>query len=45
VLVTAWLFALTGILLACGYSGWRLVRLTGAADVVQAGGVCPATMR
>jgi hypothetical protein len=31
VLVTAWLLALTGILLADGYWGWALVTLAGAA--------------
>lgn len=31
VLVTAWLLALTGILLAYGYWGWALVTLAGAA--------------
>ena len=30
VLVTAWLSALTGILLADGYWGWALVTLAGA---------------
>jgi CHASE2 domain-containing sensor protein len=30
VLVTAWLLALTGILLAYGYWGWALVTLAGA---------------
>jgi len=30
VLVTAWLLALTGILLADGYWGWALVTLAGA---------------
>ena len=31
VVVTAWLFALTGILLADGYWGWALFTLAGAA--------------
>ena len=31
VLVTAWLLALTGILLAYGYWGWALLTLAGAA--------------
>jgi hypothetical protein len=30
VLVTAWLLALTGILLAYGYWGWALLTLAGA---------------
>ena len=30
VLVTAWLLALSGILLAYGYWGWALLTLTGA---------------
>jgi hypothetical protein len=30
VLVTAWLLALTGILLATGYWGWALLTLAGA---------------
>jgi hypothetical protein len=30
-LVTAWLFALTGVLLAYGYWGWALLTLAGAA--------------
>ena len=30
VLVTAWLLALTGILLADGYWGWALLTLAGA---------------
>jgi hypothetical protein len=30
VLVTAWLLALTGILLAYGYWGWSLLTLAGA---------------
>ena len=37
VLVTAWLLALTGILLAYGYWGWALVTLAGAvANIVWA---------
>jgi hypothetical protein len=31
VLVTAWLLALTGILLAYGYWGWAVLTLAGAA--------------
>jgi hypothetical protein len=31
VLVTAWLLALTGILLASGYWGWAVLTLAGAA--------------
>ena len=31
VLVTVWLLALTGILLAYGYWGWALLTLAGAA--------------
>jgi hypothetical protein len=31
VLVTAWLLALTGILLADGYWGWAVLTLAGAA--------------
>ena len=46
VLVTAWLLALTGILLAYGYWGWGLVTLTGAvANILWAYGVYRATMR
>ena len=46
VLVTAWLLALTGILLAYGYWGWALVTLAGAAaNIVWAYRVCRATMR
>jgi hypothetical protein len=37
VLVTAWLFGLTGILLAYGYWGWALLTLAGAvANIVLA---------
>jgi hypothetical protein len=37
VLVTAWLLALTGILLATGYWGWALLTLAGAvANIVLA---------
>jgi hypothetical protein len=46
VLVTAWLFVLTGILLAYGYWGWALVTLAGAvANIVLACRVWRATMR
>jgi len=46
VLVTTWLLALTGILLACGYWGWALVTLAGAvANIVWAHRVYRATMR
>ena len=46
VLVTAWLLALTGILLAYGYWGWALVTLAGAAaNIVWAYRVYRATMR
>jgi hypothetical protein len=46
VLVTAWLLALTGILLAYGYWGWGLVTLAGAvANILWAYGVHRATMR
>ena len=46
VLVTAWLLALTGILLAYGYWGWGLVTLAGAvANILWAYGVYRATMR
>ncbi len=45
VLVTAWLLALTGILLAYGYWGWALVTLAGAvANIVWAYRVYRATM-
>ncbi len=46
VLVTAWLLALTGILLAYGYWGWALVTLAGAvANIVWAYLVYRGTMR
>ena len=46
VLVTAWLLALTGILLAYGYWGWALVTLAGAAaNSVLAYRVSRATRR
>jgi len=46
VLVTAWLLALTGILLADGYWGWALLTLAGAvANIVLAYRVWRATMR
>jgi hypothetical protein len=46
VLVTAWLLALTGILLAHGYWGWALVTLAGAAaNIGWAYRVYRATMR
>ena len=46
VLVTAWLLALTGILLASGYWGWALVVLAGAvANSVWAYRVYRATTR
>jgi hypothetical protein len=46
VLVTAWLLALTGILLAYGYWGWALLTLAGAvANIVLAYRVYRATMR
>jgi hypothetical protein len=45
VLVTAWLLALTGILLAYGYWGWALVTLAGAvANIVWAYRVYRAAM-
>lgn len=45
VLVTAWLLALTGILLAYGYWGWALVTIAGAvANIVWAYRVYRATM-
>jgi hypothetical protein len=45
-LVTAWLFALTGILLADGYWGWALVTAAGAvANIVWAYSVYRATMQ
>jgi len=44
VLVTAWLLALTGILLAYGYWGWSLVTIAGAvANIAWAYGVYRAT--
>ena len=46
VLVTAWLLALTGILLAYSYWGWALLTLAGAvANFVLAYRVYRATMR
>jgi hypothetical protein len=46
VLVTAWLLALTGILLTYGYWGWALVTLAGAAaNIAWACRVYRATMR
>jgi uncharacterized membrane protein YebE (DUF533 family) len=46
VLVTAWLLAATGILLADGYWGWALLTLAGAvANGVLAYRVYRATMR
>ena len=46
VLVTAWLLALTGILLAYGYWGWALVTLAGAAaNIAWAYRVYRATQR
>ena len=46
VLVTAWLLALTGILLAYGYWGWAVLTLAGAAaNGVLAYRVYRATMR
>jgi hypothetical protein len=46
VLVTAWLLALTGILLAYSYWGWALLTLAGAvANIVWAYVVYRATMR
>ncbi|MGO8883165.1 MAG: hypothetical protein ACLQI7_05605 [Streptosporangiaceae bacterium] len=46
VLVTAWLFGLTGILLAYGYWGWALLTLAGAvANILWAYRVWRATMR
>ena len=46
VLVTAWLLALTGILLAYGYWGWALLTLAGAvAHSVLAYRVFRATKR
>ena len=46
VLVTAWLLALTGILLADGYWGWALVTIAGAvANAVLAYRVSRTTAR
>jgi uncharacterized membrane protein YebE (DUF533 family) len=46
VLVTAWLLALTGILLAYGYWGWALLTIAGAvANAVLAYRVYRATTR
>jgi hypothetical protein len=46
VLVMAWLFGLTGILLAYGYWGWALLTLAGAmANIVLAYRVWRAAMR
>ena len=46
VLVTAWLLALTGILLAYSYWGWALLTLAGAvANIVWAYCVFRATRR
>jgi hypothetical protein len=46
VLVTAWLLAATGILLARGYWGWALLTLAGAvANAVLAYRVFRTTMR
>ncbi|HWG63425.1 MAG TPA: hypothetical protein VG253_17155 [Streptosporangiaceae bacterium] len=46
VLVTAWLLALTGILLANGFWGWALLTLAGAiANIVLAYRVARAIMR
>jgi hypothetical protein len=45
-LVTVWLFGLTGILLAYGYWGWALLTLAGAvANIVLAYRLWRATMR
>jgi uncharacterized membrane protein YebE (DUF533 family) len=45
-LVTVWLLALTGILLANGYWGWALLTLAGAvANIVLAYRVYRAAMR
>ena len=45
VLVTAWLLALTGILLANGHWGWALLTLAGAvANIVLAYRVSRATI-
>lgn len=46
VVVTAWLLALTGILLAYGYWGWALLTIAGAvANGVLGYRVYRATMR
>jgi len=46
VLVTAWLFGLTGVLLAYGYWGWALLTLAGAvANIVLAYRVWRETKR
>ena len=46
VLVTAWLVALTGILLANGYWGWALLTIAGAvANVVLAYRIWRTAMR
>lgn len=46
VLVTAWLLALTGILLGYGYWGWALLTLAGAvANIAWAYRVWRATRR
>jgi hypothetical protein len=46
VLVTVWLFGLTGILLARGYWGWALLTLAGAvANIVLAYRVWRAKVR
>jgi hypothetical protein len=46
VVVTGWLLALTGILLAYGYWGWALVTVAGAAaHIAWAYRVYRATMR
>jgi hypothetical protein len=46
VLVTAWLLAATGILLADGYWGWALLTIAGAvANTVWAYRVYRASMR
>ena len=46
VLVAAWLFGLTGILLGYGYWGWALLTLAGAvANIVLAYRVWRATRR
>jgi hypothetical protein len=46
VLVTAWLLAVTGILLANGYWGWAIVTAAGAvANIVWAYRVYQTTMQ